>query len=249
MFEPVKPAPTAVDICEQKIRDGILTGHLAQGEFLPSERVLAERFQLNRLTVRSALARLTAAGLLSVRQGSGYRVNDYRLHGSGDLLGHLRSQLTTRRQENEFVQTLLQIRRGLYQAVLEVLLDIDEETRRTVCRQIDDLIDALTDASNCREYAERELHGIREMLCTIDHIPLLLTLNPVLKTLHEETRIWALNYANAKRKADGYRIFKYWLEQKDKDALVPLIGELKRFDVWTLRQLESKQFDGQLKVI
>ncbi|MBV71760.1 MAG: hypothetical protein CMH52_10510 [Myxococcales bacterium] len=243
MFEPLKPAPTAVDACEQTLRDNILSGRLACGELLPSERVLAERFQLNRLTVRAALARLTAAGLVSVRQGRGYRINDYRRSGQGGLLLDLRRLLSTQRQENQLVQTLLQIRRGLYHSLLEVLLDIDDLKRRAVCGQVDELIDALESAQTSEEYADTELNAVQDMLCTIDNIPLLLTLNPVLKALHKDTRIWALSYANAKRKADGYRMFRYWLEQKDTDALVPLMGELKRFDIWTVRQLESKQFD------
>ena len=77
---------TSADTCFSHLRREILSGSFAPGSRLPPERKLAEDFGVGRVTVRSALTRLAAANLLSVRQGSGYVVQDYRRQGGPDLL-------------------------------------------------------------------------------------------------------------------------------------------------------------------
>lgn len=54
-----------------KVRISELVAELGQGAALPSERELAERFGVARLTVRQAVAELVLEGLLTRRQGSG----------------------------------------------------------------------------------------------------------------------------------------------------------------------------------
>ena len=52
------------------------TGRLKAGERLPTELELAERFAVNRHTVRRALAMLADQGILRIEQGRGTFVND-----------------------------------------------------------------------------------------------------------------------------------------------------------------------------
>jgi DNA-binding FadR family transcriptional regulator len=59
------------------------------GEHLPSERRLAEVLGVSRPAVREALKRLTAAGLVEVRQGDATTVRDFRRHAGLDLLPRL----------------------------------------------------------------------------------------------------------------------------------------------------------------
>src|SRR3954467_2435714 len=53
------------------IRLDIVGGKLARGEKLPGEMALAERFAVNRHTVRRAIAALTAEGVVRAEQGRG----------------------------------------------------------------------------------------------------------------------------------------------------------------------------------
>lgn len=53
------------------LRDLLARGHYQPGDRLPSERELAEGLGLSRPTLREAIRRLTEAGLLEARQGSG----------------------------------------------------------------------------------------------------------------------------------------------------------------------------------
>jgi GntR family transcriptional repressor for pyruvate dehydrogenase complex len=61
------------EVAEQ-LRDAILDGNLPAGQKLPPERVLAERFAVNRTSVREAIKVLEGLGLVSVRQGDGVTV-------------------------------------------------------------------------------------------------------------------------------------------------------------------------------
>ena len=56
---------------------------------MPPERTLAERFQVTRNTVREALRQLEQLRLVSIRQGSGVRVQDYRNTAGLEFLARL----------------------------------------------------------------------------------------------------------------------------------------------------------------
>lgn len=69
--------PKAIDrsrVAEQifrELRDGILQGTIPKGTKLPSERELAQRYEVSGPTVREAIRGLTLLGLADVRHGSG----------------------------------------------------------------------------------------------------------------------------------------------------------------------------------
>jgi DNA-binding FadR family transcriptional regulator len=80
------PARRVSDVLHDRLRTEILSGGLAAGDALPSERALAERHGVNRHAVREALKRLEQAGLVRITQGGATRVQDWREHGGLDLL-------------------------------------------------------------------------------------------------------------------------------------------------------------------
>jgi DNA-binding FadR family transcriptional regulator len=72
-----------------QIRDAILSGHIAVGDELPSERELALQLGINRTTVRDVLTRLELLGVIERQHGKRCRVLDYRRNGSLELIPHL----------------------------------------------------------------------------------------------------------------------------------------------------------------
>ncbi|NND68603.1 MAG: FadR family transcriptional regulator, partial [Halioglobus sp.] len=58
----------------EQLRALIDSGCFAVGERLPSERDLAQRFEVSRPTIREAMIALEIAGLVEVRSGSGVYV-------------------------------------------------------------------------------------------------------------------------------------------------------------------------------
>ena len=53
----------------EQLRDHIVSGDVAPGASLPSERVLSERLGVNRAAIREGLKRLEQAGLVAIQQG------------------------------------------------------------------------------------------------------------------------------------------------------------------------------------
>ncbi len=86
----------------------ILSGVFQPGDKLPPEREMAEQMNVNRNTLREALRKLELLGLLSVRQGDGIYILDYRDSGSIELLKHI---LISRKEKTaEIIYDVLKIR-------------------------------------------------------------------------------------------------------------------------------------------
>lgn len=87
-FQQVQPQ-SAHDAVYNQIVDGVVSGALSVGEALPSERDLAQALGVSRPTVREALRRVAAAGLVETRHGGGTVVRDLRGFAGLDLLPRL----------------------------------------------------------------------------------------------------------------------------------------------------------------
>ena len=87
-LQPVNRRSVPEDVFDQIIAE-VLSGGMQPGENLPSERRLAEVLGVSRPAVREALKRLSAAGLIDVRQGDATTVRDYRRTAGLDLLPRL----------------------------------------------------------------------------------------------------------------------------------------------------------------
>jgi len=70
IFQPYQSRRAYQEIA-QDIYRAIMAGKLHSGERLPSERSLAEQFQVGRLTVREALRTLETKGLIQIKHGRG----------------------------------------------------------------------------------------------------------------------------------------------------------------------------------
>jgi DNA-binding FadR family transcriptional regulator len=106
-FSPLKRHGAAEQVAST-IRDAILGGEYVPGDPLPSERILADQFEVNRGTVREALKRLDAWGLVETRHGGKTRVRDFLVSAGLQLLPQLIAPAG--RVDHEFIRDLLQLR-------------------------------------------------------------------------------------------------------------------------------------------
>lgn len=81
-----QPLPDAVYAA---LSEQILAGALGPDEALPSERLLAEEFGVNRHAIREGMKRLQQAGLVRVSHGGATRALDWRASGGLDLLAQV----------------------------------------------------------------------------------------------------------------------------------------------------------------
>lgn len=87
-LQPVHRKSVPEDVFDQLLGE-VIRGEMRPGDTLPSERRLAEVLGVSRPAVREALKRVTAAGLVEIRQGDATTVRDFRRHAGLDLLPHL----------------------------------------------------------------------------------------------------------------------------------------------------------------
>jgi len=84
--------PAAYEHVAARLRRAIWLGELIAGERLPSEREMAEGFEVSRLTIREALRVLQGEGLITIRRGNG---------GGSTITS---KQVTSAQRHNELVE-------------------------------------------------------------------------------------------------------------------------------------------------
>jgi GntR family transcriptional repressor for pyruvate dehydrogenase complex len=105
-FAQVQPRRLSDDIVA-KLEGMVLEGTLKAGERLPAERVLAEQFGVSRPSLREAMQKLAAKGLLISRQGGGnYIAESLGSTFSDPLLQLLENNPEAQRDLLEFRHTL-----------------------------------------------------------------------------------------------------------------------------------------------
>src|SRR5579862_5226515 len=127
-MEKIEPKPTVetlaalgpvarssvVDAVADRLRGEILAGRLAAGSRIPSERELSFALGVNRLTLRAALARLEALGLITTRHGAGTVVASWRERAGLEMLWTLvRGLKLADPAWHDLVRSTLEIRRIL----------------------------------------------------------------------------------------------------------------------------------------
>jgi GntR family transcriptional repressor for pyruvate dehydrogenase complex len=98
MFEDdvVERAPRLSEIVARRLAATIRTGGFVPGQKLPTEKELAERYEVSRVVVREAMSQLRSEGLVDTRQGLGAFVAAepekalFRLDEDADAKGNLR---------------------------------------------------------------------------------------------------------------------------------------------------------------
>ena len=231
---------SAVDPCELELRRAILSGEIPKGARLPSERELAARLGASRVTVRSALSRLAGAHLLSVRQGSGYVVRDFRREGGPDLLPGL-AELAQKDDLVAIAADLLVVRRALARAVLERLAEA--KPARAPLDAIGAAIgafDRLTARSAPAAIAEADLAVLRALLDATRSSVFGLCLNPVVSVLGAMPALRDAIYRDPRESAQAYRALLAWLEAPDARGIDAILGVLADVDDKTLRALRSR---------
>jgi GntR family transcriptional repressor for pyruvate dehydrogenase complex len=108
MFTEISKKNLSDEVASQII-SRIISGALIPGEKLPPEREVSERMNVNRHTLREALRKLESLGLLTVRQGDGIYIKDYRDSGNLELLKHILYQ--NRDMTSAAIKDILEMRK------------------------------------------------------------------------------------------------------------------------------------------
>lgn len=142
LFERVRTRRGFEVVCDQ-IRRQLTRGELRPGDRLPSERELAEQFDISRSAVREALRSLQSAGLVEVRTG---------LHGGFYIHSGDAAPLT------QTVQDMVTLGQVSIADVTEARVELMRVAIRLACaRATEEELDAID--ADIRHHTERFQHG------------------------------------------------------------------------------------------
>lgn len=139
-----------------------MSGTIAPGEKLPTERELAETFDVNRATVREALRKLENLDLVEIRHGDGLYVKNYLESGNFDLI---KSALNTN-GSGETVINILEARRYIVPQIAYIAADkrTPEDLDELKAVVFDSNLDMLEKDIRVHQLIARSTHNL---LCTI----------------------------------------------------------------------------------
>lgn len=231
MFGPIVPRESAVDACAGTLRSAILRGEIKPGERLPTERALTASFGVNRATVRGALAKLASARLLSVRQGSGYLVRDFRRDGGPDLLPALLAFASRPEERQALVGDLLLVRRAIAGAVLQRIVEQRDATGiAAIEAAVAHFAGCVERGATASELAEADVAIVAAILDATRSPVLRLCINPVIAMLRELPALSDLLYRKPGENLAGWRALVAWLRAGDAGSLGAVLAVLREHD-------------------
>lgn len=184
---------SVVDAVADRLRNEILAGRLAAGSRLPSERELSLALGVNRLTLRAALARLEAMGLVTTRHGSGTEVAAWRERAGLEALGLVMGSLDPEEPAwLELLTSMLEVRRVL--ATEAVALAAERHTDEDIAVMREIAAAQATRLHDAQAYARGDLAFQRAVVRAARNIGLELILNSFARYPEEQPALVAKLY-------------------------------------------------------
>lgn len=188
MTEATPPPRRAAFEAANTLRTAILRGSYPPGTDLPGERELSTRLGVNRLTLRQALARLEAEGLVKPVHGSGTRVLDYTETGGIELVGYLVALGQQGGASSlKLLESLLELRLTL---AVEVVGMAAERATDEELASLNALVDRQSERTDDpATYVKGDLTISRKIVRATHNLPLVLMANTVINQLEQQPGI------------------------------------------------------------
>lgn len=184
---------SVVDAVTDRLRHEILAGRLSAGARLPSERELSVALGVNRLTLRAALARLEAMGLVVTRHGSGTEVAAWRERAGLEALPMVMGSLNpTEPAWLELLTAMLEVRSVLATEAVALAALRHSKEDIALMRQI--ASEQVTRLSDAQAFARGDLAFQRAMVRAARNVGLELILNSFARFPEEQPLLVAALY-------------------------------------------------------
>jgi len=208
---------SVVDAVSDRLRNEILAGRLAPGSRLPSERELSLALGVNRLTLRAALARLEAMGLVTTRHGSGTEVAAWRERAGLEALPMVMGSLDPDEPAwLELLTAMLEVRRVL--ATEAVALAAERHTEEDIAAMRAIAKEQVTRLTDVQAYARGDLDFQRVVIRAARNIGFELLLNSFARFPDEQPNLVATLYDRREESVGFYDTIIDIVKQRDPDA-------------------------------
>lgn len=240
-IQPLARVARPVDAVVTRLRHDVLRGAFPAGEHLPPERQLAAALGVSRLTLRAALARLEAEGLVRARQGQGVRVLDLAQHGTLAILEHM--DLAAR---PEVVRSFLELRRAV--AAEAVALACERASAQDL-ELLSRLAEEQAAETDPRRYATRDVAFARAVLVASESFAALLLFNALAPVYEAHPQLAQALVADRQRSLAGYSLTVELLRARDGAAARTVVREaLELVDAAALAALAPRKAKARAKV-
>lgn len=136
-------SPTLKELFMEEMESMILSGELAIGDKLPSERDIAQQMQISRSVVNDGIVELARKGFLNILPRQGTYVADYKKYGTIDTLIAI---MKNGNVSNDYIRSTLVLRSTFMDLALDSaipnLQDEDMEALKHICQQFQHTKDA-----------------------------------------------------------------------------------------------------------
>jgi DNA-binding FadR family transcriptional regulator len=194
---------SVVDAVADRLRNEILAGRLAAGSRLPSERELSLALGVNRLTLRAALARLEAMGLVTTRHGSGTEVAAWRERAGLEALPMVMGSLDPDEPAwVELLTSMLEVRRILVTEA--VALAAVRHTPADIAEMREIAAEQGTHLHDAQAYARGDLAFQRAVIRATGNVGFELILNSFARFPEEQPALVATLYDKREESVDFY---------------------------------------------
>ena len=119
MKTPIKSQNLADTIFED-LKKKILSDHWKAGDKLPPERDLALEYETNRNTLREAIRKLEQCHLVTVRHGSGVRIENFRKRAHIELIGPFLEHASDNNERLAMLKDLLITRASVLEMIMKI---------------------------------------------------------------------------------------------------------------------------------
>jgi GntR family transcriptional regulator, transcriptional repressor for pyruvate dehydrogenase complex len=231
--------PKAADEAADRVRQAILTGELPAGRDLPAERELSEKLGVSRLTLRAAIARLEAEGLVRPVHGSGTRVLDFRESGGVDLVGYLaRLAVEGGTVPVQLLADLLELRRAIAVEALGLACERGSpgeiEAMRAHVQMQGELID------DPARFVAADLQMARLLLRATHNLAVELMFNTIVRVIEKNPALEAAFLVNPRQTLVVYGKLLDLVEARDADRVRRVSKRLfERLDRVTLDRVRA----------
>ncbi len=231
--------PRVAEQTAERLREAILSGEVGPGEQLPAERDLAARLGVSRLSLRAAIARLEAEGLLRSVHGSGTQVLDFRERGGLELIAHLvRLELEAGRLPMALLSDVLELRRVLASEVL--VLAAKRRTHEDLAALREAMVRLRSSASDPQRFMADDLALARRFVRSAHNLAIELVFNAAVRLLEHLDAFTPLFAASAEEALGVYERLLQLVELGDAERVgrvsARLLARLDRHTLAALRR-------------
>lgn len=224
-----------VDLATANLRRVLLEGQIAVGDKLPPERTLADQLGVHRGTLRCALNRLEAEGLVQARHGSGYEVLDFLKTGTTALIAPLTERPAAPAEQRRNARDLLLLRRHLAAALFEHLRQSVGALSLDAAHAAIDALAVVPHDADVEVFALADLEVVRALVDCAKSPVLSLCVNPVCTVLLSWPALMRAMYRERERNVERWRLVVTWLADAEPSLDQPSVMQmLAAFDAQTL---------------